>query len=149
LVRQTDATRFLLFRRPLGGAPPAGDAPTLDIPYQQLPAPLQAIRFWAMTQPRYNAARGGEFDYLGEEAAALHAEREQYPVPLGDLPLIVVTGKDAPPGHAALQADLARLSRNGKQVIASSTNHAVPLMDPASVVAAVKDVVTTAWTRRP
>jgi pimeloyl-ACP methyl ester carboxylesterase len=120
---------------------PAEPAPTLDAPYQQLPPDLQRVRLWAMQQPSYGAARASEFDYLAEESVAMHEQRAAMAVPFGDLPLLVLTRRDAPPDHASLQADLARLSTNSKQEIASTSDHHVHLFDPGFVVSGVTEVV--------
>ncbi len=82
---------------------------------------------------------------------------------LGDKPLIVLTaGKDtADPEHLpegitkrdledfdhiwrnVLQAKLARLSTNGKQVIVKDSSHNIPGQNPDAVVTAVQEVCTT------
>jgi pimeloyl-ACP methyl ester carboxylesterase len=82
---------------------------------------------------------------------------------LGDKPLIVLTaGKDtADPEHLpegitksdledfdhiwrnVLQAKLARLSTNGKQVIVKDSSHNIPGQSPEAVVTAVQEVCTT------
>ena len=82
---------------------------------------------------------------------------------VGDKPLIVLTaGKDtADPEHLpegitkrdledfdhiwrnVLQAKLARLSTNGKQVIVKDSSHNIPSQNPDAVVTAVQEVCTT------
>jgi pimeloyl-ACP methyl ester carboxylesterase len=77
---------------------------------------------------------------------------------LGDRPLIVLTaGKYWKPDDPAaaqeiaafheiwvnqLQAELARLSSNGRQIIVQNSDHGIPDEAPAAVVNAVRDVVT-------
>jgi pimeloyl-ACP methyl ester carboxylesterase len=115
--------------------------PTLDPPYDELPPDVQRVRIWAMQAPSYAAARSSEFDYLPEEVAEIHAQRVRGAGSLGDVPLIVLTRKDAPPDHAARQADLLSLSRNSKQELAATRDHHVQLADPDAVVRAVNDVL--------
>ncbi len=80
----------------------------------------------------------------------------------GDLPLIVLSaGKgaywsdDAKDEHPALLADwteshreLARLSRRGERRVAEGSGHLVQLEAPTAVIAAIRDVVTAARTKR-
>ena len=122
------------------GGPQAPQSPTLEAPYDRLPPDIQRVRLWAMQQPGY-AARGSEFDYLAEELSQMHEQRTRDSVPLGDIPLVVLTRKDAPPDHAGLQADLVRLSRDGKQIIAATDDHHIQLGDPRAVINAVSDLV--------
>ncbi|HVH30093.1 MAG TPA: alpha/beta hydrolase [bacterium] len=125
----------------VGGPEPQPSPPTLDPPYDKLPPDVQRVRLWAMTAPRYVAARSSEFDYLPEEMKQIYDQRAQGEGSLEDLPLVVLTRKDAPPDHAARQADLATLSRNSKLEIATTTDHHIQLADPESVVRATTEVV--------
>jgi hypothetical protein len=77
---------------------------------------------------------------------------------LGDRPLIVLTAgqywqpddpvaaKEIVEFHEVwvnqLQANLARLSTNGKQIVVENSDHGIPEKAPASVVAAVQEIVT-------
>ena len=94
-------------------------------------------------------------DFLAEELQAMHDDRKSVPRPLGDKPLIVLSAgakPDYPDGlnvsAKALaeekeqhQADLARLSRNSRRVMAKNSAHEVHLYEPNLVVAAVHDIV--------
>jgi pimeloyl-ACP methyl ester carboxylesterase len=86
----------------------------------------------------------------------LHDTRENRDHPLGDLPLIVLTAgrtPAAPPGAPAeewaklqaakrpLQADLARLSRNSRHVIAEKSGHAIHRDEPELVIRSIREVV--------
>jgi hypothetical protein len=117
-------------------------APTLDPPFDHLPASIQATRRWAMSLARYNAARSSEFDYLAEEADELAHRRAADSTPsFGNRPLVVVTPAGASGSHAALQTDLLKLSTKSRQIISSSSDHHVQLTDPDAVIAAVRLVI--------
>jgi pimeloyl-ACP methyl ester carboxylesterase len=119
----------------------AQGAAQISPPFDRLPTSVQRIRSWAMSQPRYNAARASEFDYLPEEAAELGRRRATDSLTFGNRPLVVVTRAGAPASHAALQSDLLKLSSNSRQIIASSRDHHVHLTDPAAIIAAVNLVI--------
>jgi pimeloyl-ACP methyl ester carboxylesterase len=89
----------------------------------------------------------------------VHDTRENRPHPLGDLPLIVLSREfysspavpDSPytPEQLAAaatknQADLARLSRRGKQVVVPKSGHRIHQDAPERVIAAIRDVVEAA-----
>jgi pimeloyl-ACP methyl ester carboxylesterase len=122
----------------------AAAAIKIEAPYDALPIDIQNIRRWAMKQPNYAAARSSEFDYLPEELVQMAAERVRVPVPLGHIPLVVVSRQDAPEPLNRLHGDLARLSINGRRVIAHTTDHHVQIEDPQTVISSVRDVVEIA-----
>ena len=124
---------------------PSPVASKVEAPYDKLLPDIQVIRLWAVTQPNYADARRSEFDYLPEEVALIHADRSKREYPLGDMPLIVLTrGKNASGGHQKLQADLVRLSRNSKQIIAQNSDHHIQLDDPELVTNAIRQVFDSA-----
>lgn len=125
-----------------GTAEAAATQSKVEPPYDKLAPQSQQIRLWAVSQPKYGDARSSEFDFLAEELARMHAERAQQEHPLGDRPLIVLTrGKNVSEGHQRLQADLVRLSRNSKQMVAQESGHHIHLDDPEAVAEAVRQVV--------
>ncbi len=115
----------------------------VEAPYDKLPLDIQQVRLWATSQSKYNEARRSEFDFLAEELARMYAaERAKREYPLGDMPLIVLTrGKNQSEGHSKLQADLVRLSRNGRQIIAENSGHHIQLDEPELVIEAIRQVV--------
>ena len=124
-------------------------AAKLESPFDKLPADIQRIRLWAMSQPNYNTARSSEFDYLAEEVALMHDERSKSEYPLGEIPLIVLTrGKNASKTHQKLQADLIRLSRNSKQIIAQNSDHHIQIDEPQLVTEAIRQVLTAVQDRQ-
>jgi pimeloyl-ACP methyl ester carboxylesterase len=66
------------------------------------------------------------------------------PVPLGDLPLVVVSTGNRAHGYARLQNELMGLSRNSRQTIASGSFHAVEIDQPEVVVDALREVLRRA-----
>jgi pimeloyl-ACP methyl ester carboxylesterase len=131
------------------GPQPQLSTPVLDPPYDRLPPDVQRLRIWAMQAPSYATARSSEFDYLAEEVAEIHDQRAHGAGSLGDMPLLVLTRKDAPPDNAALQKDLLSLSRNSRQDIATSSDHHIQLTDPDAVVRAVNVMLTAVRQRIP
>jgi pimeloyl-ACP methyl ester carboxylesterase len=114
----------------------------VEAPYDKLPLDLQQMRLWATSQSKYNEARRSEFDFLAEELARMYAERAKREYPLGNMPLIVLTrGKNQSEGHSKLQADLVRLSRNGRQMIAENSGHHIQLDAPELAIEAIRQVV--------
>jgi pimeloyl-ACP methyl ester carboxylesterase len=140
--------------RPATAKPPSATESKLDSPYDKLPPSLQQVRLWAMSQPNYSPARSSEFDLLPEEMARMYSERSKIKYPLGDIPLFVLTrsksqlsvGGDPAKeklneSHDRLQADLANLSTNGKQIISKSGGHHLQLDDPVLVIDAITQAV--------
>jgi pimeloyl-ACP methyl ester carboxylesterase len=136
----------------------------VDAPFDKLSSRLQQVRLWAMSLPNFGSARSSEFDFLPEELARIYSERSKTKYPLGDIPLIVLTRatsksdvaenatkKQLRESHDRLQADLASLSTNGKQIIAKNAGHHVQLDDPELVTEAIAQMVNAIRqsTRRP
>ena len=123
--------------------------PEIDAPYDKLPADAQKERLWALSQLNHFAATAD--DYLPEEAAKLYAETTAAKVPLGNLPLIVLSrSKDEYPPHVAeemsrehknQQERLAKLSSTGKLLIVPNSGHRIQLDGPYAVISAVQTIV--------
>jgi pimeloyl-ACP methyl ester carboxylesterase len=124
--------------------------PKINPPYDRLPPRIQEVRLWAKAQPQHYVA--DDDPYWGEEFAEFYASRKVKPYPLGDIPLIVLTrGKREYPDTDAgtilndnrkrMQRDLLNLSRNSKQIIATTSGHRIQLDDPKLVIDAIREVV--------
>lgn len=124
--------------------------PKIDPPYDQSPQRVQEMRLWAKAQPQHYEADNDP--YWGEEFAEFYASRKAQPYPLGETPLIVLTrGKREYPDTEAgtklnddrkrMQLDLLNLSRNSKQIIATTSGHHIQLDDPKLVIDAIRQVV--------
>ena len=123
--------------------------PKIEEPYNRLPPNIQAVRLWALSQPQHYAADNDP--YWGEEFAELYAARKTHEYPLGDIPLIVLTrGKSEYPDTESgrqlneerkrMQLDLLNLSRNSKQIVATTSGHHIQLDEPELVIAAIRQV---------
>ena len=121
----------------------------VDAPFDKLPADMQKLRLWAMGKQLFQAV-----DFRAE-LQALHDVGGPGEFPLGDRPLIVLTRSlpetDNEKGwtveqqeqdHKRLQAELARLSRNSRQMVVEKSGHHIQLDQPEAVVDAVRRVVT-------
>lgn len=135
--------------KPPQAQPSSTTVSKLDSPYNKLPPSLQQVRLWSMSQPNYGLARSSEFDFLPEEMARIYSERSKSKYPLGNIPLFVLTRAKSklPDGgeakeklnesHDRLQADLANLSTNSKQIISANGGHHIQLDDPELVIDAI------------
>jgi hypothetical protein len=96
-------------------------------------------------------------DFFPEELQEIYESRKKTTYPLGDIPLIVLSGAihNYPDGLNVSaeeltkekehdQADLLNLSRNSKQIIAKKSGHEIHLDEPDLVVAAIRAVVDAA-----
>jgi hypothetical protein len=90
-------------------------------------------------------------DYIAEELAAFFGAWARTPHPLGEVPLVVITGtkpRTPPPGltEAQLRADsmrldLKKLSSRGYDVRDSLSGHNVPRDNPALIVDLVRTLM--------
>jgi pimeloyl-ACP methyl ester carboxylesterase len=116
-------------------------------PRGKLPAEAQRMRSWALGRWQHIAAAVNPFE--AEELAALRGERLKNAQLLGDLPLVVLTRgvpeSDERDGtgeeRKKEQAELAAMSRNGKQIIAIKSGHHIQLEDPELVVTHIRNVL--------
>ena len=124
--------------------------PKIEPPFDRLPLRIQEVRLWALAQPQHYVADNDP--YWGEEFAEIYAARKAHDYPLGDTPLIVLTrgkkeypdtevGRQLDEDRKRMQLDLLRLSRNSKQIVATTSGHHIQLDDPELVIDAVRQVV--------
>ncbi len=127
------------------GAPPASarwdPAAGLPPPFDRMTPRDQERQRWAQAQPALAATSQSERSWSEEYLAGWYAAGARDS--LGDLPLLVLTraGEDATPltsERLRLQAELPRLSRNGRQVILRS-GHNFQLEAPGQLVEAVRE----------
>jgi len=125
-------------------------SPSIGPPFDRLPAEIQAMRLWGLTQPNHFVADSDP--YWSEEFAEIYASRKKQEYPLGDIPLIVLTrGKREYPNNDVgdqlneerkrMQSDLLNLSRNSKQIVAANSGHHIQLDEPEVVTGAIRQVV--------
>lgn len=123
-------------------------------PHNKLPVDLQQARRWALSQFKWFASNSNPFN--GDEILALKNARAATRYPLADIPVIVLTrgipvdpaterGVEREQERMRLAADLAALSRNGKQIAASaSTGHHIHIDEPQLVIRAIREVLSAA-----
>jgi pimeloyl-ACP methyl ester carboxylesterase len=118
----------------------------LEPPRNKLPSDAQRIRAWAFAQVKHWAANDNPFE--AEELAALLARWTGTDYPLGDLPVVVLSrgrgdfdDREAEEEHRRNQAELVRLSRSARQVVAQRSGHEILLDEPELVVQAIRDVI--------
>jgi pimeloyl-ACP methyl ester carboxylesterase len=132
--------------------------PKIGSPYNRLPAELQAMRLWVLTQPRHYTADG--YDYMGEEFAELYAARQKQEYPLGNAPLVALLPKSgkpaAPPGISTdeweqfndekrrQKVEFTKLSHNSKLMVAENSGHHIHLDEPEVVINAIRQVIDAA-----
>jgi pimeloyl-ACP methyl ester carboxylesterase len=106
-------------------------------PFFKLPRDVQSPvrQFW--TRPSFFEALGSQIASMPTSAReVLDAASDGY----GDLPLVTISRADLDEHTRRRQADLARLSSRGRHVIASRGGHWIPLDDPGSIVAVVREM---------
>jgi len=112
----------------------------------KLPDDAKRMRVWALGTIKHVAAYVNPFE--AEELALMIAAVKDKEYPLGDLPLTVITAGRAQyddaqmqQDHARSQAAMARLSRNGKQIVATESGHHVHIDQPQLVTDAIRDLL--------
>lgn len=126
----------------------------LGPPYDKLPAEAQQARLAAMKEQVF-----APIDFR-TELQTLHDLAGASEHPLGGRPLIVLTrslretddekgwtAEQQEADHAKLQQQLAKLSRDGKQIVVPKSGHHIQLDQPQAVVDAVREIVQAV--RRP
>jgi pimeloyl-ACP methyl ester carboxylesterase len=109
-------------------------APVWKLP-PEARVPLQ--QFW--TDPKFFQSLGSHIESVRISAReTLEASSNGY----GDLPLVTISSTD--PGDYRLnqQDALARLSTRGRHIVATKSGHWIPLDEPATVIAAIRDVLS-------
>jgi pimeloyl-ACP methyl ester carboxylesterase len=118
-------------------------------PRDKLPAAAQSMRTWALSRWQHYAAGFNPVEH--EELAALRADRNSREYPLGSMPLVVMTrglsDEDGPDGKSFTEerkkehAELAKMSRAGKQVIATHSGHHIQIDEPELVASTIREVL--------
>ena len=112
-------------------------------PYTNLPEREQQLHLWAESLPALDDAESSQKDWSSESMALFHASPQDGV--LGDLPLVVLTRAEGysdaeiEQERKRLQAQLARLSKRGTQVMVPS-GHNMHLENPDAVVSAIRSV---------
>ena len=119
-------------------------------PRDKLPVESQRMRTWALGQLGHVAAAVNPYE--AEELAVLRTARAQQEFPLVELPLVVITrglseesgpnSKEFAAQHREEHTLMARMSRNGRLVVAERSGHHVQIEEPSVVVTAIRQLVT-------
>jgi pimeloyl-ACP methyl ester carboxylesterase len=118
-------------------------------PRDKLPMVAQQMRTWGLRQVGHVVAAVNPFEV--DELAELRAQASAREYPLGDLPLVVITrgvleetgdsARAREADHRRDHAELARMSRRGRHIIASKSGHHVQIDDPQLVVGMIREMV--------
>jgi pimeloyl-ACP methyl ester carboxylesterase len=93
-------------------------------------------RLW--TQPKFYEALGSQIDSIGTSAREV---REAEIAPFVPVPVTVISAPAATPRRKELHEAFARRSPWGRHMIAHDCGHWIPLDEPATVIAAISDMV--------
>ena len=129
--------------------------PKIGATFSKLPASVQAMRLWFLSQPP--RAGGGGMEFLAEELRDMYDSRARTPYLLGNLPLVVLLPKGGygrpPQGVDAdewkrfneekrqQKMDFTNLSHNSKLIFAENSGHHIQLDEPQVVIDAVRLIV--------
>jgi pimeloyl-ACP methyl ester carboxylesterase len=108
---------------------------------RKLPPDVHPIVQTRWCQPKCFTAMAEHLAAL-EETAAVISRLAALP----DVPLVVISSGDQIPDVIARHRQLARLSLNGRHVMAAASRHWIQFDQPELVVSTIRDVVD--WTRR-
>jgi len=104
---------------------------------RKLPPDLHPVVEMLWCQPKCFRAMADHLAALEETAAVVAGVTS-----LRDVPLVVISGGDQPAEVLAVHRQLARLSSNGRQIVAAESGHWIQFDSPDLVVATIRDVVS-------
>ena len=105
-------------------------------PVKKLPSELWPILKAIWVQPKFFEALASEMECLPESAAQVAASGAY-----GDMPLVVLSAGDATTAKTMEQEAVARLSSNGKIIVAPNSGHWIQLDQPQVVIDAIREVL--------
>jgi pimeloyl-ACP methyl ester carboxylesterase len=103
---------------------------------QKLPPEIHPFVQMVWSQSKCFRAMADHLAALGPTAAAAGGLTS-----LGDVPLVIVSSGDQPADVVDKHRQLARLSQNGRHVIATTSGHWIQFDDPDLVVATIRDLI--------
>jgi pimeloyl-ACP methyl ester carboxylesterase len=111
--------------------------PSIEPPYDRLPANVQRVRLWAESDTTKRPAI--QEDFWPEELQAMHDERIRNPRPLRDTPLLVlIAGRVEPTPQGMTPAEIAqfeevqREKRKQKEELVLLSSNSIAINDPQS-----------------
>jgi len=123
-------------RRPRGPADKGSVRELLERTPAEIRGPLRS--FWV--QGRTLDALASQIEHASESASTVLQSLR----PMGDMPLIALTAASPSPERLAEQAEIVSFSTSGKNVVAETSGHWIPLDEPELIVAAVAEVLELA-----
>jgi pimeloyl-ACP methyl ester carboxylesterase len=117
-----------------GGLQPQDEA--FLAPAAKLPRDVRPMLKWMWTQPRFFEALGSQIECVSASAAEVPFDPDYT-----NVPLIAISASNTSERRRGSQEALARRSARGRHIVASNSGHWVPLDEPQTVVAAIRDVV--------
>ena len=105
-------------------------------PATKLPAEYKPAMRWFWSRARFYEALASQMEALPEAARRVEAA-----VPLGELPLVVLSAADTPAAQRTEQERAARQSSRGQHRAAHASGHWIPLEEPELVVEAVRELL--------
>jgi len=132
----------------------------IDPLFGKFPDDIKKMQVWAQSQPQFMQAVQAEMDWSPEDVANLYQHKGEPQYMLGNMPLVVLTrSKGGFDGRAdSLQLEnerfqaqeaLFHLSTNSKHIIDMNSGHNIHVEDPATVIAAIKEVFVAATKHTP
>jgi pimeloyl-ACP methyl ester carboxylesterase len=106
---------------------------------RKLPPDVHPVVQALWSQPKCFRAMAEHLAALEETTAAASRVTS-----LGDVPLVVVSSGDQPPETMAKHRELARLSSQGRHVVATKGGHWIQFDEPDLVVATIREIVERA-----
>ena len=104
---------------------------------RKLPPDLHPVVEMLWCQPKCFRAMADHLTALEETAAVVAGVTS-----LADVPLVVISGGDQPAEVLAVHRQLARLSSNGRQIVAAESGHWIQFDSPDLVVSTIRAMVT-------
>jgi len=134
-----------------GTSAPAWGGIESDPNFSKLSARDRELHSWATAQPRSQAAMQTNMEIIPKCSSEADALRKEHPQLLGDKPLVNVCTDEIHENadYVRLQADLLRLSKNSKEIVAQNSTHFVIIDRPDVVVDAIKQAVQSVRTHTP
>ncbi len=112
------------------------EAERLIAPVTKLPSELRSIVAWFWTQPKFFNAIASQAESLPRSAAQIAATGDY-----GAVPLVVLSAGSPSPSRRGDCEALARLSSQGKHIVASKSGHWIQVDEPRLVVESIREVV--------
>ena len=124
------------------------EAERMIAPLAKLPSELHPIIAALWTQPKFFDAIVSQAEALPQSAAQVAATGDY-----SDIPLVVLSASSSSPSQLKGHEALARLSSQGKHIVASKSGHWIQLDEPDLVIESIRKVVDsvrrrsrTTWT---